>query len=98
MSGTWLKPKQIATDTGRGLSRITEALRAGHLHGHQRSAGCTWRVHSDCVEAWLLAPLDQAAEDSAAACPAPQCRARRAEVMPRPRAGARSLQAVPATS
>lgn len=39
--------------TGRGLSRIREALRDGTLTGHQTKPGGTWRIERPALDAWM---------------------------------------------
>jgi excisionase family DNA binding protein len=33
---------------------IADALRAGTLHGGQRKARGTWRIQTECLDAWLI--------------------------------------------
>lgn len=49
----WLSVAQVAEHAGRHPVTVRTALSSGALHGYQRKAGASWRVHVDCVEAWL---------------------------------------------
>jgi hypothetical protein len=50
---TYLSVKQVADLAGRHEKTVGLALRAGELHGSQRSRNASWRVREDCAEAWI---------------------------------------------
>ena len=50
----WLSTRQAAEVAGRHVVTIRRALEAGDLHGGQRKPGASWRIHRDCLTAWLL--------------------------------------------
>lgn len=64
---TWMTPAGIKIATGRGISRIREALQNGSLHGHQACFGGLWRAHSAVVDAWV-AGLSPEAQQERCAC------------------------------
>jgi excisionase family DNA binding protein len=50
----WLTTAQAAERTARHPVTVRRALEAGELHGGQRVKGGPWRIHRDCVDAWVL--------------------------------------------
>lgn len=50
----WLSTRQASERSGRHVDTVRRALEAGVLHGGQRKAGGTWRIHIDCLDAWAL--------------------------------------------
>lgn len=50
----WFSTTQAADRSGRHVVTVRRALEAGDLHGGQRSANCSWRIHRDCLDAWAL--------------------------------------------
>ena len=50
----WFSTAEAAGYTGRHVQTVRKALEAGELHGGQRTAGGRWRMHRDCIDAWLL--------------------------------------------
>ncbi|GEP38845.1 hypothetical protein NPS01_25080 [Nocardioides psychrotolerans] len=50
----WLSTREVATETGRHPVTVRRALESGVLHGGQSKAGASWRVHRDCMSAWVL--------------------------------------------
>lgn len=59
--GPWLSLRGASNHVGHHYSTIFRALKAGDLHGHQRYAGASWRVHVDALEAWIRGDDDIAA-------------------------------------
>lgn len=53
-SPIWLSTRQVAEHANRHEVTVRRALEAGNLHGGQAKARGSWRVHIDCVDAWLL--------------------------------------------
>lgn len=51
----WFSTAQAAEHAGRHPVTVRNALASGELHGGQRSAGCQWRIHRDCLDAWVAA-------------------------------------------
>ncbi|WP_043644121.1 helix-turn-helix domain-containing protein [Nocardioides alkalitolerans] len=49
----WLSVTQAAEVAQRHPVTVRKALAEEKLHGHQRAAGASWRIHADCLEAWL---------------------------------------------
>lgn len=49
----WLDVHQAADRAGYHWRTISDALREGTLHGAQRKTGGRWRIHRDCLDAWL---------------------------------------------
>lgn len=50
----WLTTEQAAERAGRHPVTVRRALEAGALHGGQSKAGGRWRIHVDCLDAWVL--------------------------------------------
>lgn len=49
----WFTTAEAAEYAGRHVVTVRRSLEAGQLHGSQRVTGGTWRIHLDCLEAWL---------------------------------------------
>ena len=50
---TWHTTATGAVHSGYHQQTIRKALEAGELHGTQRVTGGRWRVHVDCLDAWM---------------------------------------------
>lgn len=51
----WFTTRQAGERAGRHPETIRRACETGELHGSQRTPGrSTWRIHRDCLEAWLF--------------------------------------------
>lgn len=50
----WFTTAQAAKHADRHPVTVRRALEAGQLHGGQPQAGGRWRIHRDCLDAWLL--------------------------------------------
>jgi excisionase family DNA binding protein len=50
----WFNTTQAAAYGDRHPVTVRRALEAGVLHGGQTKAGGRWRIHRDCLDAWLL--------------------------------------------
>lgn len=50
----WLSTYQAAERAGRNDQTVRRACESGELHGAQRKARGTWRIHVDCLDAWVL--------------------------------------------
>jgi excisionase family DNA binding protein len=50
----WFNTAQAAEHSGRHPVTVRRALESGQLHGGQPKAGGRWRIHRDCLDAWLL--------------------------------------------
>ena len=49
----WYSTTQAADYAGRHPKTILDALHLGELHGSQKRAGCSWRIHRDALDSWL---------------------------------------------
>jgi hypothetical protein len=49
----WLTPQQAAERAQRHPRTITDACRAGSLHGSQRAKNASWRIEAVCLDAWV---------------------------------------------
>jgi excisionase family DNA binding protein len=49
----WLTTHQGADRAGRHHITVRRALEAGELHGSQRKTGGRWRIHVECLDAWV---------------------------------------------
>lgn len=49
----WLSTIDAAAFAGCHDQTVRKALEAGELHGFQRKTRGRWRVHIDCLNAWL---------------------------------------------
>lgn len=62
----WLDTSQAAARAGRHDVTVRRALEAKQLHGGQPKAGARWRIHRDCLDAWVLGvPCPHAVRKSA---------------------------------
>lgn len=50
----WFNTAQAAEYAGNHPQTLREALEAGELHGTQRKPNGRWRIHVDCLDAWLF--------------------------------------------
>lgn len=64
----WHSTKTAAAEAHRHPVTVRKALEAGELHGAQRRKNGTWRIHRDCLQAWLFGQpcAHQAADNNAA--------------------------------
>lgn len=49
----WFNTKQVAERLGIHPTTVLKACEAGELHGVQRKPGGRWRIHVDCLDAWI---------------------------------------------
>lgn len=49
----WFDTSQ-AGYAGRHPVTVRRALEAGEFHGGQPKSGGRWRIHRDCLDAWVL--------------------------------------------
>lgn len=49
----WLNTTQAAEIADRHVDTVLVALQTGELDGGQRKKGGRWRIHRDCLDAWL---------------------------------------------
>lgn len=49
----WLDTAKAAQRADRHVITVRRALEADQLHGSQRTAGGRWRIHVDCLDAWV---------------------------------------------
>lgn len=62
----WFDTTQAAARAERHANTVRRALEAGELHGGQPRPGGRWRIHRDCLDAWLFGePCPHAALKSA---------------------------------
>ena len=50
----WHNTAQAADRASCHGDTVLKALEADELHGYQRKTGGRWRIHVDCLDAWLL--------------------------------------------
>lgn len=50
----WMDTSDAATHAQRHPVTVRRALEAGELHGSQRAVRGRWRIHRDCLDAWVL--------------------------------------------
>ena len=50
----WFTTTQAAAHADRHPDTIRDALESKRLHGGQSRPGAHWRIHVDCLDAWLL--------------------------------------------
>lgn len=50
----WFDTSQAAERVGLHRDTVLKALEAGGLHGGQPKVRGRWRVHRDCLDAWVL--------------------------------------------
>lgn len=49
----WFDTAQAGEHAGYHRDTVRKACEAGELHGSQRKAQGRWRIHRDCLDAWL---------------------------------------------
>lgn len=49
----WLTPKEAGAKVRRHWRTVTDACRAGELHGVQRAVNASWRIEDVCLDAWV---------------------------------------------
>lgn len=49
----WFSTRQAAERASRHQTTVARALQDGTLHGSQSKPGAQWRIHVDCLEAWI---------------------------------------------
>lgn len=49
----WFDTSQAGDHAGRHPVTVRRALEAGELHGGQPKPGGRWRIHRDCLDAWV---------------------------------------------
>ena len=49
-----LTVEQAASRAQLHRQTIADALREGRLHGGQRAKRGTWRIQTECLDAWLI--------------------------------------------
>jgi hypothetical protein len=49
----WLDTAQAGALSGFHKDTVRRACESDELHGSQRTKGGRWRIHRDCLEAWL---------------------------------------------
>lgn len=52
-SRVWFSTRQAGEYVGRHPETVAKACASGELHGSQRKAGASWRIHRDCLDAWI---------------------------------------------
>jgi hypothetical protein len=50
----WFNTSQAGQYGDRHPVTVRRALESGQLHGGQAKAGGRWRIHRNCLDAWLL--------------------------------------------
>lgn len=50
----WFNTNQAADYAERHPDTVRDALEAQRLHGGQSKPGAHWRIHRDCLDAWLF--------------------------------------------
>lgn len=50
----WFNTSQAATRAGRHPDTVRDALEAERLHGTQPKTRGHWRIHRDCLDAWVM--------------------------------------------
>ena len=50
---TWHSTSTGADHTGYHTVTLLKALESGELHGSQRKPKGRWRIHVDCLDAWV---------------------------------------------
>lgn len=50
----WFNTTQASEHAGRHPDTVRDALEAQRLHGSQPKTRGHWRIHRDCLDAWLL--------------------------------------------
>ncbi|HEY0889911.1 MAG TPA: helix-turn-helix domain-containing protein [Nocardioides sp.] len=49
----WHSTHTAAAHSGFHPQTVRKACESGELHGSQRTKGGRWRIHRDCLDAWL---------------------------------------------
>lgn len=49
----WLSTAQASERSGRHQHTVRRACESGEVHGNQRKVGASWRIHLDCLDAWV---------------------------------------------
>ena len=49
----WHNTAQAADHAGCHRDTVLKAVEAGELHGSQRKKNGRWRIHVDCLDAWI---------------------------------------------
>lgn len=49
----WFNTEQAGAFTGYHRTTVLKACEAGELHGIQRKPKGRWRIHLDCLNAWV---------------------------------------------
>lgn len=49
----WFNTTQAGEYAGRHRDTVEKACQSGELHGVQRTKRGHWRIHKDCLEAWV---------------------------------------------
>lgn len=49
----WFSTRQAGEYAGRHPETVAKSCAAGELHAFQRKAGASWRIHIDCLDAWI---------------------------------------------
>lgn len=49
----WLDVQEAGDRAGYHWRTIADLCRSGEIHGTQRTARGKWRIHRDCLDAWL---------------------------------------------
>jgi hypothetical protein len=50
----WFNTSQAGQYGDRHPVTVRRALESGQLHGGQAKTGGRWRIHRNCLDAWLL--------------------------------------------
>lgn len=50
---TWHSTATAAEYADRATVTVLKACESGELHGVQRTARGRWRIHVDCLDAWI---------------------------------------------
>lgn len=53
----WMDVHQAADRAGYHWRSIADFCRSGEIHGSQRTARGKWRIHRDCLDAWMAGQL-----------------------------------------
>lgn len=61
----WHTTATAAAEAARHADTVRKALEAGELHGAQRRKNGRWRIHRDCLQAWLFGrPCEHQQDDA----------------------------------
>lgn len=50
----WLTTHEAAERAGCHRDTVAKACESGAMHGGQRTKNGRWRIHVDCLDAWVL--------------------------------------------